>query len=72
MTPVVTSPDQHKPGHAKASRILGLGSAGMLILMMLFGNHRSHVENVWLAALAVVVVLIFAADWLLRRNGLRR
>jgi hypothetical protein len=72
MAPVVTSPDQHKPGHAKAARILGLGSAGFLILMMLFGNHRSRVENVWLVALAIGLVLVFGIDWLLRRNGLRR
>lgn len=72
MATVVTSPDQHKPGHAKAARILGLGSAVVLILMMLFGNHRSHVENVWLACLAIGLVLVFATDWWLRRNGLRR
>ncbi len=51
---------------------MGLGSAGFLILMMLFGNHRSRVENVWLAALAIGIVLVFGTDWLLRRNGLRR
>ncbi|PZS28984.1 MAG: hypothetical protein DLM59_13625 [Pseudonocardiales bacterium] len=72
MGAVVTSPDQHRPGHAKAARVMGLGSAGFLILMMLFGNHRSRVENVWLAALAIGIVLVFGTDWLLRRNGLRR
>jgi hypothetical protein len=68
---VVTSPDQHKPGHARAARILGLGS-GVVLLLMLFGNHRSRVENVWLVALAGALFLIFGTDWLLRRNGLRR
>ncbi|MEP6695951.1 MAG: DUF2631 domain-containing protein [Pseudonocardiales bacterium] len=68
---MVTSPDQHQPGHAKAARILGLGAA-VVLLLFLFGNHRSRIENVWLVGLAATLVLIFAADWLLRRNGLRR
>ena len=72
MSAVVTSPDQHKPGHATAARILGLGSAGILVLMILFGNHRSNVENIWVAAVAIGLVLVFVVDWLLRRNGLRR
>lgn len=71
MGAVVTSPDQHKPGHGTAARLLGLGSAGVLLLM-LFGNHRSNVENVWLVALAIGLVTVFGLDWLLRRNGLRR
>ena len=68
---MVTSPDQHKPGHAKAARILGLGS-GVILLLLLFGNHRSRVENVWLVVLAATLFAIFGTDWLLRRNGLRR
>jgi hypothetical protein len=68
---VVTSPDQHKPGHGRAARILGL-SSGVILLLMLFGNHRSRVENVWLVALALTLFLVFGTDWVLRRNGLRR
>jgi len=51
--------------------VLGLGSAGFLLLM-LFGNHRSHVENLYLVGIALALVGVFAADWALRRNGLRR
>jgi len=68
---VVTSPDQHKPGSTKAAQIMGLGSAGFMLLM-LFGNHRSHIENWWLLGLAFGIVAIFVVDWALRRNGLRR
>lgn len=68
---VVTSPDQHKPGHPVAARVLGLGSAGFLLLMI-WSNHKSQIENAWLIGIAVTIVLIFAADWWLRRNGLRR
>ena len=68
---MVTSPDQHKPGHPVLARSLGLGSAVFLILMI-FANHRSQVENVWLISMAIGLVLIFVADWVLRRNGLRR
>ena len=70
---MVTSPDQHKPGHAKAARVLGIGSA-IVLLLFLRGNHqhRSHVENVWLIGLAVGLILVFVIDWVLRRNGLRR
>ncbi len=69
--PVVTSPDQHKPGHPVVARVLGLGSAGFLLLMLL-GNHRSHVEDLFLIGIALLIVAVFGADWALRRNGLRR
>lgn len=68
---MVTSPDQHKPGHPVAARIAGLGSAAFLLLMTI-GNHRSRVEDLWLVGLALGLVLIFVVDWVLRRNGLRR
>ncbi len=51
--------------------MLGLGSA-VVLLLLLIGNHRSRVENVWLIGLASGLVLVFATDWWLRRNGLRR
>jgi len=54
-----------------AARVLGLGSAGFLLLMIA-GNHKSWVENLWLIALSVGLILVFAVDWAMRRNGLRR
>jgi hypothetical protein len=66
----VTSPDQHKPGHTKAAR-LGAVFTIVVLLLMLFGNHRGWVENVWLISLAGLLALILIVDWVLRRNGLR-
>lgn len=68
---MVTSPDQLKPGHPRAARALGIGSA-VFLLLMLSGNHRSHTENVWLIVLAIGLIGVLVADWALRRNGLRR
>ncbi len=68
---MVTSPDQHKPGHPVAARVLGLGSAGFLVLMIA-SNHKGMMANLWLIGVAVLIVAIFAVDWAMRRNGLRR
>jgi Protein of unknown function (DUF2631) len=66
----VTSPDQHKPGHRKLGRIAALGTAAILLLL-LFGNHRGRVEDIWLIGLAGLIVVMIVGDWVLRRNGLR-
>lgn len=66
----VTSPDQHKPTNLKLARIGGVGSI-LVLLSMLFGNHRSHTEDLWLVGIAALIALALVADWVLRRNGLR-
>jgi hypothetical protein len=66
----VTSPDQHKPGPAKAARI-GAVLTIVALLAMLCGNHRGRTEDVWLVGLAVLIAVWLVADWVLRRNGLR-
>jgi hypothetical protein len=66
----VTSPDQHKPGPAKAARI-GAVLTIVILLAMLIGNHRGWVEQVWLISLAALLALVLVADWILRKNGLR-
>jgi hydrogenase-4 membrane subunit HyfE len=71
MSAVVTSPDQHKPGHPVLARSLGLGSA-VVLLLLLIGNHKSHVEDLWLVGIALLLIAVFVVDWVLRRNGLRR
>ncbi|MGB9375890.1 MAG: DUF2631 domain-containing protein [Mycobacteriales bacterium] len=68
---MVTSPDQHKPGHPVAARIGGLLSAVILVLMI-FANHKSRIENLWLIGVAATLLVVFAVDWAMRRNGLRR
>lgn len=54
-----------------AARVLGLGSAGFLLLMIA-GNHKDASANLWLIGSAIVLIAIFAVDWAMRRNGLRR
>jgi RsiW-degrading membrane proteinase PrsW (M82 family) len=65
----VTSPDQHKPTNVKAARIGGVITI-ILLLLMLIGNHRGRVENLWLIACAAVIAALLLGDWLMRKNGL--
>jgi hypothetical protein len=66
----VTSPDQHKPGHRRAGRI-GAVVTAVALLLMLCGNHQGNVENIWLIAIAAILLVIVIGDVVLRRNGLR-
>ncbi|WP_344311221.1 DUF2631 domain-containing protein [Fodinicola feengrottensis] len=68
---MVTSPDQHKPGPKRAARA-GLIIVAVALLMMNFGNHRGHVETLWLVGCAAALVVVFLVDWALRKNGLKR
>ena len=66
----VTSPDQHKPGHRKASRIGGIATI-LALLAMLAGNHTVRTEDIFLIAIAAGIAAILIGDVVLRRNGLR-
>ena len=66
----VTSPDQLKPTNPRKARI-GAVVAIVVLVLMIFGNHRGGVENYWLLTLAGLVALMMIGDWVLRRNGLR-
>ncbi|GGQ58018.1 DUF2631 domain-containing protein [Couchioplanes azureus] len=66
----VYAPDQLKPGNRKSARIGALGSAAIMLLY-LWGNHEGNTENVWLIAIAALLVLIVLGDVVLRRNGLK-
>jgi hypothetical protein len=68
---IVTSPDQHKPGPKKAAYIGAIASTVILVLMLL-GNHRGRVENLWLLGAAGGIVLVLIADYVLRKNGIKR
>jgi hypothetical protein len=66
----VIAPDQLKPGSRKWARIGAIGSA-VILLLMTIGNHEGNVENIWLIAVAVLLLVIVGVDAVLRRNGLR-
>lgn len=55
----------------RSARVGGWATAAILLLMMI-GNHRGHVEDLWLAGLAVVVVVVLVRDQLRRRTSWRR
>jgi uncharacterized protein DUF2631 len=66
----VTSPDQHKPANMRLLRA-GAVITALILLVMVFGNHKGAVEDIWLAAIAGGMILLLIVDWVLRRNGLR-
>jgi len=66
----VTSPDQHKPSNYRLARI-GAVATIVILLMMLCGNHKGHVEDVFLIGTAALLAAVLIGDWLLRKNGLR-
>lgn len=67
----VTSPDQRKPTNLRLGRIGALITAAIM-LVMLIGNQKGHVEDVFLIGAAALLVLAVIADWLMRKNGFRR
>ena len=66
----VYAPDQLKPGNRKWARRGALGSA-VIILLFFWGNHEGNTENIYLALVAVGLVVAIIADAVLRRRGLR-
>ena len=67
----VTSPDQHKPGNRRAARAGALFTI-VALLLMLIGNHRGHIEDIWLVGSAATLAALLLVDWMLRRNGLKQ
>lgn len=67
----VTSPDQHKPGPARLSRVAAV--AGVVgLLLMLIGNHEGRTEDVFVLASAGLLIAILVADRAMRKNGIKR
>jgi len=66
----VYAPDQLKPGNRKWARIGAVGTA-VILLAMLIGNHEGNTENVWLIGTALALIGVVIADIVLRRNGLK-
>lgn len=67
----VTAPDQHKPGFEKSARIGAIATI-VILLLMLLGNHRGQVENIWLVATAGFLAFGLVADALMRKYGLKK
>ena len=68
----VTSPDQHRPTVNRRMARLGLVvSVFLLVLMIFWGNHQGHVEDIFLGGTAALLVAILIIDFLLRRARLR-
>jgi hypothetical protein len=67
----VTAPDQHKPGFPKASRI-GAVVVIIALVLMLLGNHKGQIENLWLLGGAGLLTFMLIADAVMRRNGIKR
>jgi hypothetical protein len=67
----VYSPDQLKPGNRKWARIGAIGTA-VILLAMLIGNHEGNTENIWLIGSALALIGVVLADAVLRRNGLKQ
>ena len=66
----VYAPDQLKPGNRKWGRRGALGTA-VILLLFLWGNHEGNTENVYLLAIALLLIGAVALDAVLRRNGLK-
>jgi 4-hydroxybenzoate polyprenyltransferase len=67
----VVAPDQKKPGPYKAARIAGV-IVIVALLLMLIGNQKGHVEDIWLIGTAAAIAAIIVIDWVQRRNGLKK
>lgn len=68
---MVTAPDQHKPGANRSARI-GAVATAVILLLMLIGNHRGRVEDIFLIGTAALIILALVVDWVLRREGIKR
>ncbi|MGH3740021.1 MAG: DUF2631 domain-containing protein [Micromonosporaceae bacterium] len=66
----ITSPDQRKPEQARLTRALVI-IGSLLLLSLVFGNHKGNIENLWLIGIAAAGFLWVVVDLMLRRNGLR-
>lgn len=44
----------------------------VILLVMTIGNHEGHVEDLWLAALALMIAAVLISDILKRRKAWRR
>ncbi len=67
----VIAPDQLKPGPRRSARVGIIGTA-LVLLAMVIGNHEGNTENVFLVVTALLLLSTLVVDAVLRRNGLKR
>jgi hypothetical protein len=67
----VIAPDQLREGHPKLWRALAIISAFSLVVMVI-GNHRGRVEDIFLILCAVGLLALLGFDVLQRRYGIKR
>jgi Protein of unknown function (DUF2631) len=60
--------------HGEAPRLVrGAGWVSVAILLVfLIGNHRGHVEDLWLIGMTVILVVILLRDAVRRRTSWRK
>ena len=45
--------------------------ATLFMLAYLYGNHEGRIEDIWVVAIAALMILILLLDWRRRRNAWR-
>jgi len=50
---------------------IGVVIAALVLFSMQFTNHEGNVENIWLNALVVILLVILVWDWRRRKNAWR-
>jgi hypothetical protein len=69
----VTSPDQHKPTISRRLARTGAVLTILILAAMIFPrNYEGRVAILAMLGLAALILFLLIADWLLRKNGLRR
>ena len=58
-------------GRRKTIRLIHIGGllSAVFLLAMMHGNHVGHVEDGFLIAFALILVIAVVRDWWLRRRG---
>ena len=68
---MITSPDQHKPGHRKGA-LAGAIFTIIALVSMLTTTSTGNYGYIFLLITAFLIALMWVADWGFRRAGLRR
>jgi hypothetical protein len=56
----------------RATQAAGWFSTAVLVVMALVGNHRGHVEVIWLLCIAAVMAIMLVRDLIQQRRSFTR